>query len=105
MKTIFTEISTVNEIAFLEADIAKKTARLKVLKSDLKVNHGNSCDVLGDEHVVQIRTAIRNVVDNSALRDKVSRQFLLAHTSQKEVVSVATKALTKINILKEKEAA
>ena len=101
MKTIFTEISTVNEIASLEADIATKTARLKVLKSHLKVNHGNSCDVLGDEHVVQIRTATRNVVDTSALKAKVSRQFLLAHTSQKEVVSVSTKALTNINILKE----
>jgi hypothetical protein len=101
MKTIFTEISTVNEIASLEADIATKTARLKVLKSHLKVNHGNSCDVLGTEHVVQIRTATRNVVDTSALKAKVSRQFLLAHTSQKEVVSVATKTLTKINVLKE----
>ncbi len=50
MKTIFTEVSTVNEIASLEADIAKKTARLKVLKSHLKVNYGNACDVLGTEH-------------------------------------------------------
>tara|TARA_R110000824_G_scaffold328271_3_gene515110 strand:- start:2112 stop:2420 length:309 start_codon:yes stop_codon:yes gene_type:complete len=98
MKTVFTEISTVNEIASLEAGIAKKTARLKVLKSHLKVNHGNTCDVLGTEHVVQIRTATRSIVDTSALKAKVSRQFLLAHTSQKEVTSLSTKALTKINL-------
>ena len=94
------------EKSLLDGMISKSDlVAIQELKSDLKVNYGNSCDVLGDEHVVQIRTAIRNVVDNSALKAKVSRQFLLAHTSQKEVVSVATKALIKINTLKEKEAA
>ena len=95
MKTFINHDQTVQDLVAIEAKIASLTARKKEIHAQLKgytVQGGKNFDVAGHGFTVQVRTHTRKNVDVAALKAKVSRQFLQAHTTEKEITTVSIKS-------------
>ena len=91
MKPIINHYQTVQELVAIEAKIASLTARKKEIHAQFKT-FGKNCDVNGHGCIVQVRTHTRKNVDVAALKAKVSRQFLQAHTTEKDIPTVSVKS-------------
>ena len=90
MKPIINHYQTVQELVAIEAKIASLTARKKEIHAQFKT-FGKNCDVNGHGCIVQVRTHTRKNVDVAALKAKVSRQFLQAHTTEKPVTTIVVR--------------
>ena len=91
METFINHYQTVQGLVAIEAKIASLNARKKEIHAQLK-SYGKNFDVAGHGCTVQVRTHTRKNVDVAALKAKVSRQFLQAHTTEKEITTVCLKS-------------
>lgn len=91
METFINHYQTVQELIAIEAKLVSLTARKKEIHAKIKT-FGKNFDVAGHGCTVQVRTHTRKNVDISALKAKVSRQFLKAHTTEKDITTVCLKA-------------
>ena len=104
METFINHYQTVQDLVAIEAKIASLTARKKEIHAQLK-SYGKNFDVAGHGCTVQVRTHTRKNVDVAALKAKVSRQFLQAHTTEKEITTVCLKSHAALTTLALKGAA
>ena len=82
--------AAVDEIGVLKAAIAPLEAKLKALQAKLKaVGDGRYEGLLYDATVF---TSERSTLDMAAVKEKLSVQFLTAHTSVTEVVTIKVTA-------------
>ena len=86
-------INTVDQIAELSAQIAELNDHKKALIESLKAEgEGRYC---GTEHYLQVSVSERATLDMSAVRKKLSRQFIASHTRVTEVVTASLKGYNK----------
>ena len=79
--------NTVDQIAALSAKIADLNEEKKALIESLKAEgEGRYC---GTEHYLQVSVSKRSTLDPVAVRNKLSRQFIAAHTRVTEVVTAS----------------
>ena len=90
----------VDQIATLSAEIAERNAEKTRLIDALKLYGEGTYE--GSEHYVLVRVSERATLDLSAVRKKLTRQFIAAHTRVTEVV---TASLRGYNNTVQKEAA
>jgi hypothetical protein len=84
---------TVDQIAELSAQIAELNDHKKALIESLKAEgEGRYC---GTEHYLQVSVSERATLDMSAVRKKLSRQFIASHTRVTEVVTASLKGYNK----------
>jgi len=85
--------NTVDQIAELSAQIADLNETKKSLIESLKSEgEGRYC---GTEHYLQVSVSERATLDMSAVRKKLSRQFMVSHTRVTEVVTASLKGYNK----------
>lgn len=85
--------NTVDQIAELSAQIAELNDHKKALIESLKAEgEGRYC---GTEHYLQVSVSERATLDMSAVRKKLSRQFMVSHTRVTEVVTASLKGYNK----------
>ena len=85
--------STVDQIAELSAQICYLNEEKKALIESLKAEGaGRYC---GTEHYLQVSVSERATLDPVAVRNKLSRQFIAAHTRVTEVVTASLKGYNK----------
>jgi len=75
----------VDRIATLKARIAELSKEEKLLTAELKDMGADTYE--GTEHYIVISEATRGVLDMKAVRKKLSRQFIKAHTTLKTSLS------------------
>ena len=75
-----------DDLGFLKAKIAELTSQEKALKEKLIAS--KCTGVNGDVFRVTISTSERESLDMKAVREKLSPQFIAAHTSVTEVTTV-----------------
>jgi len=81
--------TTVDQIAELSAQICYLNEEKKALIESLKAEGaGRYC---GTEHYLQVSVSERATLDPVAVRNKLSRQFISAHTRVTEVVTASLK--------------
>ena len=81
--------TTVDQIAELSAQICYLNEEKKALIESLKAEGaGRYC---GTEHYLQVSVSERATLDPVAVRNKLSRQFIAAHTRVTEVVTASLK--------------
>ena len=86
-------INTVDQIAALSAQIADLNEEKKCLIESLKAEgEGRYC---GTEHYLTVSVSERATLDMSAVRKKLSRQFIASHTRVTEVVTASLKGYNK----------
>ena len=68
----------VNELAEIKAEISKLAKREKELTNSLKASGAGTYS--GDKHYVVISESDRETLDMKAVREKLTRQFIKAHT-------------------------
>jgi len=86
-------INTVDQIAELSAQIAELNEEKKALIESLKAEgEGRYC---GTEHYLQVSVSERATLDPVAVRNKLSRQFIAAHTRVTEVVTASLRGYNK----------
>ena len=86
-------INTVDQVAELSAQIAELNDHKKALIESLKAEgEGRYC---GTEHYLQVSVSERATLDMSAVRKKLSRQFIASHTRVTEVVTASLKGYNK----------
>lgn len=78
--------STVDELGSINAQIAELETRAKELKAQI-IASGQE-EVSGEFYGAKIVAQFRENLDMAAVREKLSPQFISAHTTVKEVVSV-----------------
>ena len=85
--------STVDQIAELSAQICYLNEEKKALVESLKAEGaGRYC---GTEHYLQVSVSERATLDPVAVRNKLSRQFIAAHTRVTEVVTASLRGYNK----------
>lgn len=82
--------AAVDEIGLLKAQIAPLEAKLKAAQAKLK-EHGDG-RYEGTLWAATVSTSERESLDLDAVREKLSRQFIAAHTRTSEVVTVKVTA-------------
>ena len=83
----------VDQIAALSAQIAELNDHKKALIESLKAEgEGRYC---GTEHYLTVSVSERATLDMSAVRKKLSRQFIASHTRVTEVVTASLKGYNK----------
>lgn len=75
----------VDQIAALSAEIAERNAEKTRLIDALKLYGEGTYE--GSEHYVLVKISERSTLDLKAVRKKLTRQFIAAHTRVTEVVS------------------
>lgn len=80
----------VDRIGALKAQMAPLEKQLKKLQDELKARGDGRYE--GELYDATVFTSQRDKLDFDAVRAKLSRQFLLANTSQTEVVTVKVTA-------------
>jgi len=75
----------VDQIAALSAEIAERNAEKTRLIDALKLYGEGTYE--GSEHYVLVKVSERSTLDLKAVRKKLTRQFIAAHTRVTEVVS------------------
>jgi len=68
----------VNELAEIKAEISKLAKREKELTDSLKASGAGTYP--GDQHYVVVSESDRETLDMKAVREKLTRQFIKAHT-------------------------
>lgn len=82
----------IDEVGTLQAKVADLTSRIDEIKATLKELGAGAYE--GELFRVTISTAARSNLDLDAVRKKLSRQFILAHTKESLVTSVKVTART-----------
>ena len=100
LRTLEDDRIDVDRIATLSAEIAERNAEKTRLIDALKLYGEGTYE--GSEHYVLVRAFKKPHLDLSAVRKKLSRQFIAAHTRVTEVV---TASLRGYNNTVQKEAA
>jgi hypothetical protein len=86
----FQMANIVDRIGALKAEIAPLEKQLKKLQDELKARGVGRYE--GDLYDATVFTSIRSQLDMDAVRAKLSPQFLTAHTSEVEAVTVKVSA-------------
>ena len=82
--------STIDTLGFLNARIAELTKQADALKKELVAAGVDSAE--GSAFSMKIVCQFRENLDMAAVREKLSPQFITAHTTTKEVISVRISA-------------
>ena len=90
MENIFDLYTSADELLAIEGKLKALNARKKELHAGFKAR-GNNMDIAGHGCTIEVRTHNRKNVDLSALKAKVSRQFLQAHTTEKPVTTISVR--------------
>jgi hypothetical protein len=91
-KTETTTINPIDELGVLQAQIAELTKRANEIKDELKAQGDGAYE--GDLYRVTVSTSERRTLDMEAVREKLSPQFIAAHTNVTPVVTVRCAART-----------
>lgn len=84
--------SAVDQLGELKAKIADLTAQEARLKTFLKLAYPNGGALEGSFYRAAVSTSERAMLDQDAVRAKLSPQFIAAHTTYSEVTSVKISA-------------
>ena len=87
----------VDILGHLLAEIATLELQAKVIKDALKTNGAGAYE--GDEFRATVSVSERGTLDMAAVREKLSPQFISAHTKTTEVVIVKVVARTAKNVI------
>jgi hypothetical protein len=85
-------IHPIDELGVLQAQIAELRVREEEIKSELKAQGDGAYE--GDLYRVTVSTTNRETLDMKAVREKLSPQFISAHTNVTPVVTVRCVART-----------
>lgn len=87
---------TIDDLGHLQAQIAELTKRADVLKAQLKSRGDGAYE--GGLFRVTVSTTERETLDMAAVREKLSPQFISAHTNVTKVVTVKVSARNNIAV-------
>ena len=90
METLFDLYTAADELLYIEGKLKALNERKKELHAEFK-SRGENIDIAGHGCTIQVRTHTRKNVDIAALKAKVSRQFLQAHTTEKPVTTICVR--------------
>ena len=90
METLFDSYTAADELLYIEGKFKALNERKKELHAEFK-SRGENIDIAGHGCTIQVRTHTRKNVDIAALKAKVSRQFLQAHTTEKPVTTIVVR--------------
>lgn len=86
---------TIDDLGTLRAQIAELTAKEKAIKDSLDLKPGA---YEGDLFRLTISESVRETLDMAAVREKLSAQFIAAHTNRTEVRTFKLSARTGKNL-------
>lgn len=82
----------IDELGYLQAEIANLAEREAKLKNELRALGPGAHE--GELFRVTVSTSVRETLDLEAVRERLSRQFIKAHTKEKIVTTVKVTART-----------